>query len=78
MTAPDVRTPGGNRASAEQIPNAADSKALATLQAHAALAGYELIALAEGGFLICRWGLVRECADLAEVKHVLRRMGVAV
>ena len=83
MTAPDVRTPGGNRASAEQntadatiLPAAdAERKAFARVAAEAALCGCTLHELAGGGFLLCRWGLSRELPCLRAVGDMLRRIG---
>lgn len=39
-------------------------KALATLQARAALAGYQLHELGSGELLLTRWGLAKSCPDL--------------
>lgn len=53
----------------------ADRKAKAGLQARAALAGYELTPLADGGFVASRWGLLKALADTADVEAFLRRVG---
>lgn len=74
--APETRTPGGNRANAAEQNEHADSKQLRTLQARAALAGFELLALTSGGFLLCRWGKSRELPDLRAAAQALRFMGV--
>jgi hypothetical protein len=60
-----------------------DLKRLANLQAHAALAGYEIIPTIsiETGravFLCKRWSLLRELDSLDEVAGWLRRVGVKV
>lgn len=54
---------------------ALDRKAFATLRAVAALAGVELQALPEGGFLASRWNLSRELPDLQAVREWLARVG---
>lgn len=76
MMAPQVRTPGGNRADADQNTiNAADftpdQKRLATLRARAALAGVALYSI-EGDdgrplYVLTRWHLTRELRTLDEV-----------
>lgn len=53
----------------------ADPKACATLQARAALAGFELVKLADGSWLASRWGMFRNLADDAEVERFLRVVG---
>lgn len=54
----------------------ADTKAVSTLVARAALAGYELVRLADGSFAICRWGLIRALATVADVEIFLELAGV--
>jgi hypothetical protein len=46
-----------------------ERKAIATLQARAALAGHELVHLADGTFLISRWGLFRTLDNAAAVER---------
>jgi hypothetical protein len=46
-------------------------KAFANAQAEAALAGFELIALHAGDFLLCRWGPTRACPDLNAVRALI-------
>lgn len=52
----------------------------ATVQAAAALRGVTVVKIAgEHGmtaFIVSRWAMTRECADLAEVRALLKRMGV--
>jgi hypothetical protein len=76
MTAPDVRTPGGNRANAEDnttgdaaIISDAPSvdKRFATLQARLALRGYALHRLTCGGYLIARHDRTSYAPDLRGV-----------
>ena len=61
-----------------------DKKRLVTLQAHAALAGYEIsnatVNIETGAivFLCRRWSLLRELDDLDQVEGWLRRAGVKV
>lgn len=42
-----------------------ENKVIATLKARAALVGHQVFELAEGGFIITRWGWVRTCPDAA-------------
>lgn len=77
MTAPEVRTPGGNRAFADQKTIHAadftpDQKRLATLSARAALAGVVLYII-EGDFgktvyIVSRWNLTRQLDSLDAVQ----------
>lgn len=50
----------------------------ATLAALAARNGITLIALADGGYLLCKWGLSRALPDLCVVASLLRHMGMSV
>ena len=63
MTASDVGAPGLRAV-------ARDDKVLATLQARAALAGYELVRLADDSFLAARSGLPETTCALADVDQV--------
>ncbi len=56
---------------------AAAAKQLHDLQARAALRGCELHKLADGRYLMCRWGLTRELADAEAVAAMLAQMGGA-
>ena len=85
MTAPDVRTPGGNLASADQKTDAAivvDAACLdkpdSTLVALAAIAGFQLRKLADGRWRVERWNLSRELNDTGAVRAFLAGAGVRV
>lgn len=54
----------------------AQRKRLATLQARLAMRGHELHALADGGFMACRWGLTRHLSTLEEVALFCVQVGV--
>lgn len=84
MTTPKKATPGCNRANAEpQLEDAASilpvdtepGKRLHTAQAQAALAGCQLHALSDGGFLLTKWNLCRALPDLDAVDLALAQMG---
>ena len=53
----------------------ADRKIYITLQARAALAGFELVCMADGTFLMSRWGMFRPLADVAACEAFLARVG---
>ena len=53
----------------------APRKALATLQAQAALAGCTVHELPDGGYLLTRWSWCKSLADLRSVGDLLRRIG---
>jgi hypothetical protein len=89
MSTPQMRTPGGNRASAGHeaadpaIVGQADiaRKRLAHMRATAALAGLRVHALdADGGFVIVgpQGWCSRELRDLHALAQALRGMGVAL
>jgi mono/diheme cytochrome c family protein len=83
---PETRTPGGNRANAEDTTNtnaaivadlagqrkAGADKVRATLQAEGALQGYEVIFLPDGRCLACHWGW---CKVLRNVRELARFLG---
>lgn len=56
-------------------PKDADAKTRANLVAALALRGYAAHQLAEGGFVVCRWGLHRVCADLPALAAFARQVG---
>lgn len=60
---------------AAQLAEALRRKAEATLIARAALAGVELVRLADGSWIVSRWGLVRPLANDADVEAWLQRVG---
>jgi hypothetical protein len=51
------------------------SDPVTTLQARAALAGFELVVMPDGSFVIARWGLVAALAAAADVEAFLKRVG---
>lgn len=51
-------------------------KLLVGMIAAFALRGHTVHELADGGFLICRWGLSKYCACLSELQAAGRQMGV--
>jgi len=61
-------------AHAAQLAEAVRRKAEATLTARAALAGVELVRLADGSWIASRWGMVKPLTD-AEVGPWLDRIG---
>lgn len=50
-------------------------KAYATLQARAALAGFELVRMPGGDYVVGRWGMVRALSDVAQLEAFLRQVG---
>jgi hypothetical protein len=50
-------------------------KVRATLAARLALAGFVLLELADGTFLVSRWNLSRPCADLRAVAAFAEQVG---
>lgn len=60
---------------AADIESVTDRKAIAGLQARAALLGFELVVLPDGTFIVKKWNLMRELATLAEVEAFLVRVG---
>jgi hypothetical protein len=55
---------------------ARQGKAIATQIACLALAGHAVHQLAAGGFLVCKYGLTKHCADFAELREFARKLGV--
>lgn len=53
----------------------ADRKKAATCIARAALAGYELVQLADGSFIASKWGMFRSLENAAAVEAFLARVG---
>lgn len=56
-------------------PGFPDPKALASLQARYALAGFELRPQPDGTYIAFRWGFSRELADMTEAEAFLRQVG---
>lgn len=54
---------------------ALDAKQFATLQARAAIAGFELVRMADATFVVARWGLVRPLVDVGAVESFLAQVG---
>lgn len=54
--------------------NTVDAKAIATLTAKAAMAGFELVKLSSGTWEARRWGLSKPLARLADVQTWLERV----
>ena len=54
-----------------------DTKAFATLQARAALAGFELVRMADGTFVVARWTMTRALVDVQAVERFLKQVGAA-
>lgn len=52
-----------------------NKKADATFIARAALAGFELVRLADGSWLASRWGMFRDLADDEQVERFLSAVG---
>ncbi len=52
-----------------------DEKMIATFTARAAIAGYELVQLADGTFIVSRWGIFRSLDHIAAVEAFLQRVG---
>jgi hypothetical protein len=66
----------GEHTAVADAQSAIPAKVIATLQARAALAGFELVLLADGSLLMTRWGLVsRPLIDLAAAEAFLNRVG---
>ena len=65
---------------ASNAPDGEDVSApvFATLAALALRNGITLIALADGSYLLCKWGMSRALPDLCAVASLLRNMGVSV
>lgn len=52
-----------------------DEKVVDTLIARFALMGHAVHRLADGGFLVERWGLTRHCADVTALQAFLVQIG---
>ena len=52
-----------------------DAKVTSTLQARAAIAGYQLVRLGTGEFIVSKFGLFRTLDHIAAVEAFLRRVG---
>lgn len=65
-----------NSNAAEPAGEAAPEKRLSTLRAKAALHGIAVHQLADGGFIVCRWGMSKDVPDLDALARFLFTMGV--
>jgi hypothetical protein len=80
-----VRTPGGNRANAEEIKANTeivadldvDRNAFLTLRARYALAGLQLLELSDGTLLATKWNLCRPLPDATAAHRFLLQIGGA-
>ena len=52
-----------------------DAKTIATLQAPAAIAGFQLVRMADGSFVAAKWTMTRSLADIAAVDAFLVQVG---
>ena len=50
-------------------------KAFATLQAQAALKGFQAVRTAAGDFVVERWGMTKALRDLGELRAWLQQVG---
>ncbi len=50
-------------------------KTFTTLQAKAALKGWQVERMADGSFVVARWTLTRSLPDLASLEAFLRQVG---
>jgi hypothetical protein len=84
MSAPDVRTPGGNRANAGESTestaiiapdddwgNAAIERVTTALE----LAGFSVHRLEGAAFLVCKWGLTKHCPDARTLAGFAHQVG---
>jgi hypothetical protein len=55
----------------------AQTKRLATITARLALAGHQVFELADGGYLVARWGMTRACPSLEALQSFARMVGAA-
>jgi len=55
--------------------SAGEDKAFATLQAKAALAGWEVVRMADGSVVVCRWTLTRSLPDVPALAKFLQQVG---
>jgi len=57
------------------VDQSARAKSQSTFVARAALAGFELVELADGSWLASRWGMFRDLADDEQVERFLSAVG---
>lgn len=86
MSGPEVKTPdsaatgqasGQNKTgSSILIEGEVTDKQVRTMIATAALAGWEVHEMADGGFVVARWNLTRAVPDARALRGFLRVLGV--
>ena len=52
----------------------AEQKAIETARARAALAGFELVQMADGSFVVAKWTMTRSLRDVAAVEAFLMQV----
>ena len=62
---------------AEVLAEALKQKRLATVTAQLALKGFQVHALAVGGYFVARWNLCRYCAAVEDLEAFARQVGAA-
>lgn len=84
LTADTVQDVLGNESSnghdsdgARDTAQGVDAKVFATLQARAALAGFELVRMADGSFVVARWTMTRALTDIPAIERFLKQVGAA-
>jgi hypothetical protein len=55
----------------------AQAKVYATIAARLAIAGHQVFQLADGGYLVARWGMTRACPSLEALQSFARMVGAA-
>jgi hypothetical protein len=55
----------------------AQAKVYATIAARLAIAGHQVFELADGGYLVARWGMTRACPSLQALQSFARMVGAA-
>lgn len=56
---------------------APDGKAIATQIASLALAGHAVHQIADGGFLVCKYGMTHHAQDVAALQAFAKKLGVS-
>lgn len=57
------------------VTTSTDAKAVATIKAKLAIMGHAVFDLAEGGYIVTRWGMARHCADVGQLAAFLEQIG---
>lgn len=60
-----------------RAPPAPDAKLFATLQARAAIAGFELVQMADSSFVAAGWTMTRAFTTRADVETFMQQVGAA-